>query len=333
MKVTFPGFVDLQVNGFAGVDFNTPGQSAERIGEALAAMGTTGVTRCLPTLITSSYEQFAACVGALRACRDPMIAGIHMEGPYISPVHGARGAHPLAHVIAASLDDFLRRQDAAGGRIILVTLAPEVPGALDLIEALTARDVRVAIGHTLATRAQVRDAVSAGAVLSTHLGNGCPEMLHRHDNVIWEQLGTDELSASLIADGHHLPPAVVKSMVRAKGLGRIILITDAVAAAGAPPGRYRLGELEVELAADGHVSQPGVLFLAGSSLAMHIAVANTARFSSIGLHEVLPLATRNPAHLLGLAPVGRVEADWDPTQYRLTITRVQPDAKEPISDT
>jgi len=332
MKVTFPGFFDLQVNGFSGVDFNTPGQSAERIGEALEAMRTTGVTRCLPTLITASFAQFAACARALCACRDPMIAGFHLEGPYISPVDGARGAHPRAHVIAASLDDFLRRQDAAGGRIVLVTLAPEVPGALALIEALAARHVRVALGHTLATRAQIRDAASAGAVLSTHLGNGCPQVLPRHDNAIWEQLAADELSASLIVDGHHLPPAVVKTMVRAKGLARTILITDAVAAAGAPLGRYRLGELEVELDATGRVSQPGMPHLAGSSLAMPNAVADTARVCSLGLPDVLPLATLNPARLLGLAPAGRVEAEWDQAQSRLTITRVLPEGHEPMPD-
>lgn len=322
MKVFFPGFVDLQVNGFAGVDFNSPGLSSEQIRRALAAMRATGVTRCLPTLITSSFASFAACARALLAAGEAAIAGLHMEGPYLSPLDGARGAHPRAHVIPASLDDFLRRQDAAGGRIVLVTLAPEAPGALALVEQLAARNIRVAIGHTMASREQIRDAIRAGATLSTHLGNGCPTLLPRHDNVIWEQLAADELSASLIADGHHLPPAVVKSLVRAKGLGRAILVTDAIAAAAARPGRYRLGELEVELDAHGRVAEPGADHLAGSSLTMDAAVANTARFCGLALDAVLPLATANPARLLGIEPAGRVAADWDAGAHRLGIVSV-----------
>jgi N-acetylglucosamine-6-phosphate deacetylase len=319
MKVLLPGFVDLQVNGFAGVDFNTPGQSADQIGEALAAMRTTGVTRCLPTLITSSLERFAACVRPILACADPAIAGLHIEGPYISPVDGARGAHPCSEVIAASIEDFRRRQEAAAGRIRLVTLAPEVAGALGLIEYLVGQDVRVGIGHTSATREQIRAAVSAGATLSTHLGNGCAQLLPRHDNVIWEQLADDELSASLIIDGHHLPPAVVKSMIRAKGLARTILVTDAVSAASMPPGRYWLGDLEGELDANGRVTQPGTPYLAGSALTMDAAVANAARFSGLALEEVLPLATTQPAHYLGIEPAGQVAAEWTPDDHRLRI--------------
>lgn len=322
MSISFPGFVDLQVNGFAGVDFNTPGNATEQIQAALAAMRARGVTRCLPTLITSSFERFAACARVLAACADPAIVGLHMEGPYLSPLDGARGAHPLAHVIAASLDDFLRRQEAAGGRIVLVTLAPEAPGARALIEALVARGVRVAIGHTLAGREQIRDAVSAGAILSTHLGNGCPSQLPRHPNVIWEQLAEDALSASLIVDGHHLPAAVVKSMVRAKGLERTILVTDAVAAACALPGHYWLGEMEVVLDATGRVSAANANHLAGSALALDTAVANTAHYCGLALEDVLPLANTNPARLLGIAPAGQVTADWNPGTHRLTVLDV-----------
>ncbi|MFA5263644.1 MAG: amidohydrolase family protein [Opitutaceae bacterium] len=322
MNVSYPGFVDLQVNGFAGVAFNTPGNPPERIQAAMAAMRATGVTRCLPTLITSSFERFAACARAIAACDDAAIAGLHMEGPYISPIDGARGAHSLAHVIPASLDDFKRRQDAACGRIVLVTLAPEAPGALGLIEHLAAQHIRVAIGHTAATREQIREGIRAGATLSTHLGNGCPQLLPRHDNVIWEQLAADDLSASFIVDGHHLPAAVVKSMLRAKGLGRAILVTDAVAAAGAPPGRYWLGELEIELDASGRVARPGALNLAGSSLTMDAAVANTVRLCGLALENVLPMATINPARLLGIDPAGQVTAEWNPATYRLTILDV-----------
>ena len=219
MRIQFPGLFDLQVNGFGGVDFNAPDLTRDRVSGALERIRTTGVTRLLPTLITSSFGDFAAAARAIASIADPAIAGIHMEGPYISPDDGPRGAHPKAHVRPASADDFERRQDAADGRIVLVTLAPEVPGALALIERLVSTGVRVAIGHSSATTRQIADAIAAGATLSTHLGNGCASVLPRHPNVIWEQLAADTLHASLIVDGHHLPPATVKAMVRAKGSG------------------------------------------------------------------------------------------------------------------
>ncbi|MDD4873039.1 MAG: amidohydrolase family protein [Kiritimatiellae bacterium] len=319
MKVTFPGLIDLQVNGFAGVDFNNPHCQPDQIKKAMDAMRATGVTNCLPTLITSSLECFAACAKTVLACHDPAVSGIHMEGPYISPVDGTRGAHPAAHVIPASIEDFKSRQDAAEGNITLVTLAPEVGGAIKLIEYLVAQKVRVALGHTAAAREHIRDAISAGATFSTHLGNGCAQTLHRHNNVIWEQLAADELSAGIIVDGHHLPPAVVKSIIRAKGLARTVLVTDAISAAAAPPARYFIGELEVEVDANGRVSQPGAQNLAGSSLTMNAAVANTVRFSELSFDDILPLATTQPARYMGIEPSGQVTADWDPVNYRLNI--------------
>ncbi len=221
MRLTLPGLFDLQVNGFGGIDFNATDLTSERLAEALERMRATGVTRCLPTLITSSFERFAASARLVAHAADAAVVGIHMEGPYISPADGARGAHPRGHVVPASVDDFRRRQDAAMGRIVLVTLAPEVPGALPLIEHLVAANVRVAIGHTAATPQQLRDAVSAGATLATHLGNGCPQMLPRHPNVIWELLAADAIFAGMIADGHHLPAIDAESDDPGQGAGAI----------------------------------------------------------------------------------------------------------------
>jgi N-acetylglucosamine-6-phosphate deacetylase len=323
MKVTFPGLVDLQVNGFAGIDFNTPGVTPEQFASVGAAMRATGVTRCLPTLITSPFERFAACARALRRWDDPLNAGLHMEGPYISPLDGPRGAHPAAHVCAATIDDFKRRQEAADGRIILVTVAPEAPGVIALVEHLVAARICVALGHTGATAAQIQDAIRAGASMSTHLGNGCGQTLHRHNNVIWPQLAADELSASFIVDGHHLPADTVKSMIRAKTLARSVLVTDAVAAAAAPPGRYVVGELEIEASPSGRVGHPGAPNLAGSSLTMDAAVANTARMCDLRLEDVLPLATTQPARLVGLKPAGEVAAEWDASECRLKVISVR----------
>lgn len=315
-----PGFFDLQVNGFAGVDFNDPRCTADDLGRAIEEQRATGVTRFLPTLITSAWEPFAQCARTLAACRHPAVAGIHMEGPYIAPA--ARGAHPQEHIIPASIDDFRRRQDVAGGRIVLVTLAPEVPGALALVEHLAGQGIRVAIGHSAATPAQIREAVRAGATMSTHLGNGCARDLPRHPNLLWEQLAADELCAGLIVDGHHLPPAVVKTMVRAKTPARTILVTDAVAPAGCRPGPYTIGGLDVELGADGRVQLRGTSTLAGAALRLDVAVANTARFSGLPLEDVLPMASTLPASYIGQAPAGRVVAEWDEDLRRLRIERV-----------
>jgi N-acetylglucosamine-6-phosphate deacetylase len=294
------GLFDLQVNGFAGVDFNSPGLSSEQIDLALDRMRSTGVTRCLPTLITSSFDDFASCARVMARSSNPAIAGIHMEGPYVSREDGPRGAHPRDHVTAASIDDFMRRQDAASGRILLVTLAPEVEGAIALIEYLVASGVRVAIGHTNATPEQIADAIKAGATLATHLGNGCAQMLPRHPNVIWELLGADAVVASFIVDGHHLPPATVRSMIRAKGPQRTILVTDATAAAGCEPGRYTIGGVACDLDAHGRVSLPGTSYLAGSALTMEKAIANTARFTGLSIEEVIPMASTIPARYLGV---------------------------------
>jgi N-acetylglucosamine-6-phosphate deacetylase len=322
MRVEFPGFVDLQVNGFAGIDFNTPGLSAGKVHDAVAALRATGVTRFLPTLITGPFDRFSACARTLLEANDPSIAGIHLEGPYISPEDGPRGAHPREHTAPATIDDFQRRQQAADGRIVLVTLAPEVPGALALIEHLAVAGVRVAIGHSNAPPPVIRAAISAGATLSTHLGNGCASMLSRHPNLIWEQLSADELSASLIVDGHHLPPATVKAMIRAKSPHRTILVTDAIAAAGRSPGVYRLGDVEVEVGEDRRVSLRGTPYLAGSALTMPEAIGNTVRFTGLPLAEVVPMASTNPAEYVSIATAGTITADWDPELSRLEIRTV-----------
>jgi N-acetylglucosamine-6-phosphate deacetylase len=322
MRVELPGLFDLQVNGFGGVDFNAPDLTADRVDRAIELMRATGVTRCLPTLITSPFEQFAASVRILARSPHAAIAGIHMEGPYVSPDDGPRGAHPRAHVMAPSLDDFQRRQDAADGRIVLVTLAPEVAGAMALIEHLVAAGVCVALGHTAATPSQIADAVAAGATLATHLGNGCAQMLPRHPNVIWELLAADAVCASVIADGHHLPPSTVKAMVRAKDPRRTILVTDATAAAGCAPGRYRIGAVECELGEDGRVSLPGTPYLSGSSLTMDRAIANACRFTGLPLDDVAPMASTTAARLVGMATCGTVIADWDAAACALQVCGV-----------
>ena len=322
MQIELPGLFDLQVNGFAGVDFNNPATTGDDLLRAIDQIRATGVTRFLPTLITSSFERFAQCARTLTQTNHPAIAGLHMEGPYIAPEDGPRGAHPREFVTSASIDNFARRQEATGGRIRLVTLAPEVPGVIPLIEHLVSQKILVAIGHTAATPEQIRNAIKAGATLSTHLGNGCAQQLPRHPNFLWEQLAADELSASLIVDGHHLPAATVKTMIRAKSSARTILITDATAAAGRPPGQYELNGEIVLLSEDGRVSPPGKPWLAGSALRLDQAIVNTVKITGLPLETVWAMASMQPASYLGLPPVGKVIAEWDATKLRLTNLRV-----------
>ena len=319
MKLTLPGLVDVQVNGFAGIDFNAGNLVDDQVAHAFDAMRPTGVRACLPTIITSSTPHFAACAAPLVASEDPLMAGIHMEGPYISPVDGPRGAHDLRHVASASVEDFKRRQEAAGGRIKMVTLAPEVPGALALIEYLVGRDVVVALGHMAADAATIAAAASAGATLSTHLGNGCFNQMDRHHNVLWPQLAEDRLSAGLIVDGHHLPPELVITAIKAKTTDRCVLVTDAVAAAAAPPGRYGLADGEVERAESGKVTAVGADHLAGSSLTLDDAIARTCAWTGLDLSTVWPMASTQPAAAAGLPVPPDLSINWDEEDLILTI--------------
>ena len=310
------------MNGFAGVDFNDPSTSPDQVYHALAALRGHGVTAILPTIISGPLDRYERCARTLLRANAPAILGLHMEGPYISPEDGARGAHRREDTAPASIDDFKRRQEIAGGRVRVVTLAPEVPGALALVEHLRDTGVRVAIGHTAASPEQVRDAVRAGATLSTHLGNGCAQMLPRHPNFLWEQLAADELLASIIVDGHHLPAATVKSMVRAKTPRRVVLVTDAIAAAGQPPGDYQLGVLTVRLDQNGRVAVPGQPNLAGSALSTDRAIANTVKFAGVTLDDALAMASTTPAEYLGLKPSGSLDLEWDPATYTLRVLKV-----------
>jgi N-acetylglucosamine-6-phosphate deacetylase len=305
-----PGFVDLQVNGFAGVDFNDPNTSVAEIGRALEAIFATGVTRCLPTVITGPADDMLASLRNLRRAQMELphgraIAGFHVEGPHIGPEDGPRGAHPARWVRPPDLDEFARWQDATGGNIRLVTLSPHWPQAPGYISAVRNAGVVVSIGHTGANAEQIARAVDAGATLSTHLGNAAHQMVAKFPNCLWDQLAEDRLSASFIVDGLHLDPSFLSVALRAKSVERTILVTDAAAPAGAAPGRYRLGELDVELKPDDRVVLTGTQKLAGSALRMNVAIANMMGIGGVSLRDVIRTATTNPARLIGLE--GRAE--------------------------
>jgi N-acetylglucosamine-6-phosphate deacetylase len=314
-----PGWVDLQVNGFAGVDFNHPLTPRDEIARSLDALFATGVTRFYPTVITGPPEAMLSALGNLAGARASVangeaIDGFHVEGPHISPDDGPRGAHPRQWVRAPDVDEFLRWQDAAGGAVRLVTLAPEWPGAPAYIAALVAAGVVVSIGHTGATPEQIAEAVSAGATMSTHLGNAAHQVLPRHPNYIWDQLAEDRLSASFIVDGIHVPSSFLKVALRAKTVSRSILVTDASAPAGAAPGRYSLGDQPVDLTPDGRVVLAGQDRLAGSALRMDRGVENLMTLAGLSLGDAVAMATTNaaragrvPERTRGLAPGERAD--------------------------
>jgi len=314
-----PGWIDLQVNGFAGVDYCSPTESHEAISNSIRAMFQTGVTRFFPTVITGSPEGMAGALRNLADARESIAEGaameaFHVEGPYISPEDGPRGAHPQRWVRPPDLDEFQRFQEAARGNIRLMTLSPEWPEAPHFIENLMREGVVASIGHTRASAPQIADAVSAGATLSTHIGNGAHAVLPRHPNYIWEQLAEDRLAASFIVDGIHLAKSFLNVALRAKGVERSILVTDAVMPAGCEPGQYKLGEVDVELHSDGSVRLLGGTRLAGSALRMDRSIENVMRMTGVNLRDAVSMATRNPARVgrvpgrqRGLAPGERAD--------------------------
>ncbi len=300
-----PGFIDLQVNGFAGVDYNSPDTSAEEIARSIESQRSCGVTRFFPTVITGSQENICGSLRNLVRARHELRAeatlpGFHLEGPWISPDDGPRGAHPKEHVRVATIDEWSRFQEAAEGQIRLLTVAPEQEGVVGLIENAASQGTVVSIGHTNATAAQIAVAIRAGATMSTHLGNGSHQVLPRFPNYLWDQLAADELYAGLIVDGIHLPASFVKVAVRSKGIERSILVTDAVTPANCKPGRYRVGHLEIELTPENRVELVEGRRLAGSALRMDRAIENVMRFAGISLAQALQLATVNPARALGI---------------------------------
>jgi N-acetylglucosamine-6-phosphate deacetylase len=303
-----PALFDLQVNGCDGHSFNSERLTTEQVRHIVRVCRRHGIGSLCPTLVTNS---FAALEHGLRTIRracatDPEVAravpAIHLEGPYISAEDGPRGAHPRQHVRPPDWDEFRRLQEAADGQVRLVTLAPEQDGALRFIERLVAAGVVVAIGHTGASGPCIRAAIQAGARLSTHLGNGSHALLPRHDNYIWEQLAADELWASLICDGHHLPPAVVRCLLRVKTPARTILTCDASSLAGLPPGRHREWDQDIDILPQGKIVVAGTSYLAGSWAFTDQCIGNGIRFAGVGLTEAVDMAGARPRELLGLPP-------------------------------
>jgi N-acetylglucosamine-6-phosphate deacetylase len=296
---------DFQVNGFAGVDFQQPLLELGELRRAVRALRRHGAGAFFLTLITDrvdalcrKLERIERHCAADRECRDA-IAGYHLEGPWINAEGGYRGAHQAAPIHPPSVAEFESLQAAAQGRIKLVTLAPELPGSAEMITRLARGGVHVALGHTNASEADIDMAIACGARFCTHLGNGTPLLLPRHDNVIQRLLARDELTACLIPDGNHLPPFVLRNFFRAKPRGKVLFTTDVIAAGAASPGTYVICGTRIEVGADGVPRFPGGGF-GGSSLTPAEGVRRTAHYLGLSLEEARHLWSRSARQAFGV---------------------------------
>ncbi|MBT4012539.1 MAG: amidohydrolase family protein [Planctomycetaceae bacterium] len=318
--VLAPGLVDVQVNGYGGQEFNDPELTAEKVLQICLAMDRDGVTQFCPTFTTQSFELLRHSMATVAQAIDEhadiadRCTVLHLEGPYISDEDGPRGAHPLEHVRPPCWDEFQQLQSAARGKIGILTLSPEFPQAEQFIQQVVDSGVVVAIGHTAASSMQITAAIDAGATMSTHLGNGAHGTIRRHPNYIWDQIAADELTCSLIADGHHLPTSVIKSIIRAKTSERCVLVSDITGMGGMPPGKYTSSGLgDVEVLENGRLVVPGQSqLLAGASFPIGAGIATLTENAGIDLGTAVDMASIGPANIIKheLAPL-EVDAGVD----------------------
>jgi len=309
-----PGFFDLQVNGYKGSDYSLEDFSGKHLKNIVTNLAASGTTQHIPTIVSSPYERILKnlkiILKAINTSPDikEAIPGIHIEGPFISPEEGPRGCHDPSFIRNPDFEEFIQWQEAAEGRIVMVTIAPEREGSMDFIKKVTRTGVKIAIGHTGATPEIIKEAIESGAQFSTHLGNGSYLILPKVNNYIWEQLAADELFAGIICDGFHLPASVVKVFARAKGLERLILTSDVALAGGLNPDIYKWGNMEVEVFKDGHLGLTGTSILAGAGHLLNWDIAHFIRFTGNDLANTISLCTINPAKVIEMPHnYGRLE--------------------------
>ena len=329
------GLCDIQLNGFAGIDFNNPNLNPEEFHRSMQALLRTGVTNVLPTLITADQGDLYRNFEALERARASspiaqlMVQGYHLEGPFLNPAQGFAGCHPSQFMDQKpSWEKFASWQAASGGRIKLLTVAPEMPGVLELIDKCVESGVRVSLGHTNASHEDIRKAVDAGASLSTHLGNGVAQLLPKVDNPILSQLAEENLSASFIADGYHQKPHVLRVYIKAKGSDRTILISDGTAASGTVPGTYYLGATKIQSKPEGVVHLFGTQNLAGSAATLLECLQNVITWYNISLEQGIRWGSIHPRQLLGWPTTQCVGdpaelLDWVYSKDRWNLASVQ----------
>ncbi len=298
------GFIDLQVNGYLGVDFSEPGLTLDEVRMVTHALIERGTIAYCPTVITSSLDTYEQNLPVLVQAMEepdlqPHLLGIHLEGPFISPEDGARGAHPRPFTRTPDIDFFEQLLGLTEGKVSIVTVAPELDGAEDLMQCIAGHGIRVFLGHHLAGPDAIEKACRAGASASTHLGNGLPNMLPRHLNPLWDQLAEDQLTALLITDGHHLPDNFIRVVSKVKAPEKLAVTSDSAPIAGWAPGRYNTLGQEVLLEESGRLWNPVGQHLVGSSSCMMQCMNYLAALNLMGEEELYQVGYHNPLRLLG----------------------------------
>ena len=297
-----PGWIDLQVNGHAGVSFCSPDLTVDQVGGATLALVARGTHAFLPTVVTSPPEGLKHCLSILgEACEDPALTkhlpGIHLEGPFLSPEPGARGAHPSEFMLSPDLDFFGELQDAARGHIKILTIAPELPGAIPFIKTVSEK-VICSAGHTLAGYETLREAVDNGLKLWTHIGNGIPSTVDRHNTPIVAQLAVRRIMPSIITDGFHLPEGFIRAVIATKGTDGCFVVSDQTHLAGMSPGEYSLGKTPVVLEPNGFLHMRDEEYLAGSSKTMAECMEHLNSLGFLMEEDLCRLGYRNPLRIL-----------------------------------
>ena len=298
------GFVDLQVNGYLGINFSAPGLTVEKVDFVTRNLIEQGTIAYCPTVVTSPMEVYRENLPVIAGAMDKPelgshILGIHLEGPFISPLEGACGMHNKEFVKAPDTGLYEHFQELASGKIVLVTVAPELKKAGSLIRHVTKdRNVTVSLGHHMAKKEEIGLAVEAGARACTHLGNGIPRMLDRHDNPIWPQLAEDSLIGMFITDGYHIPPEFIKTALRVKTPERFIVTSDASAIAGLPHGTYKVNGMEVILEESGRIRSPGNNYLAGSNANMTRCINVLSSLGELDEDQLWKIGFTNPLRLI-----------------------------------
>lgn len=301
-----PSLFDLQLNGYAGVDFQQDHVALPDLLKAARALAAAGCCRFFIALITDDWPRMLGRLRRLRALMkqspelQQALAGWHLEGPFLSAEPGFHGAHDPALMRDPTPAHAQELRAVAGEDPLLVTVSPERAGSVDFIRAAVSNGIVVSLGHTNASAQMLHEAIEAGATAFTHLGNGCPQMLDRHDNILWRIFERPELKVSLIPDRIHLSPIFFRLAHRLVQPGHILYTTDAMAAAGAPPGRYQLGKLDLEVGRDQVVRQPGKPLFAGSALRPIDGVVRAAQMLDCSWQEAWPRLSTVPANLVGL---------------------------------
>lgn len=314
--IHIPGFVDLQVNGYLGTDFSSPNLTRDSLAAACSALLDHGTAAFLPTMVSSAIEVYERNLDLIAEVAESdafrgMLLGIHLEGPFISGQPGFVGTHDPGHVRKPDASLLRRMQQWARGKIRLLTLAAELPGAEDLAHCARELGIVVSVGHSASGQADLERLASAGATALTHLGNGLPNTLPRHDNPIWAGLANDNLTAMIIVDGHHLPDYLIKVLLRAKDVAASVVVSDVCPIAGLPPGEYDCFGSRVVLEESGRVYNPARDCLAGSGMPMLQAMNHLASQRFLSERELLALGFHNPLRLIGVDPTAlRAETRW-----------------------